>query len=135
MLRVRASTFFSRQTYLPLLALSSSSNLYIVNPPILDRFDTSLNTSTSTTLQPQLSIMPAKRVHGGAAPRPKGYFATAYDTVTAPDNQAVVRSLTVFGVCPPPPSHIVPFALFVLTRIQAAVGFLASPFADFLLPP
>lgn len=45
--------------------------------------------------------MPPKRIHGekGSARRaPKGYFQATYDTLTAPDNAAVVRSVALFGV-------------------------------------
>ncbi|KAI1841370.1 hypothetical protein JX265_013470 [Neoarthrinium moseri] len=45
---------------------------------------------------------------------PKGTFGAAYETITSPENAAVVRSVAVFG---------------------AAVAFLSSPWAEFLLPP
>lgn len=32
-------------------------------------------------------------------PAPKGYFSTAYSTLTSPENASVVRSVAVFGVC------------------------------------
>jgi len=31
--------------------------------------------------------------------QPKGYFSTAYNTLTSPENASVVRSVAVFGVC------------------------------------
>jgi hypothetical protein len=31
-------------------------------------------------------------------PAPKGYFASAYSTLTSPENASVVRSVAVFGV-------------------------------------
>ena len=57
--------------------------------------------------------MPARRIQvesGGlrGAPAPKGMFASAYDSLTSPDNAGMVRSVAVFGVCaiwarfPPP---------------------------------
>ncbi|KAG0652483.1 hypothetical protein D0Z07_0066 [Hyphodiscus hymeniophilus] len=30
-------------------------------------------------------------------PAPKGYFSTAYNTLTSPENASVVRSVAVFG--------------------------------------
>jgi hypothetical protein len=33
--------------------------------------------------------------------QPKGYFSSAYNTVTSPENSSVVRSIAVFGVCFP----------------------------------
>lgn len=36
-------------------------------------------------------------------PAPKGYFASAYRTLTSPENASVVRSVAVFGVCDSPP--------------------------------
>ncbi|KAH9885715.1 hypothetical protein F4778DRAFT_787110 [Xylariomycetidae sp. FL2044] len=45
---------------------------------------------------------------------PKGYFGKAYDTITSSENQSIVRSVAVFGT---------------------AVAFLASPWAELLLPP
>ncbi|KAH6649180.1 hypothetical protein BKA67DRAFT_662095 [Truncatella angustata] len=44
----------------------------------------------------------------------KGTIGSAYDAITSPENAAVVRSVAVFG---------------------AAVAFLASSWADLLLPP
>jgi hypothetical protein len=32
---------------------------------------------------------------------PKGYFSSAYSTLTSPENASVVRSIAVFGVCFP----------------------------------
>ncbi|KAG5930144.1 hypothetical protein E4U42_002883 [Claviceps africana] len=56
-----------------------------------------------------------RRIHGEKSRRaPKGYFAATYDTLTSPDNAAVVRSIAMFG---------------------AAVTFLASSWAELLLPP
>jgi len=31
-------------------------------------------------------------------PAPKGYFSSAYGTLTSPENASVVRSIAVFGV-------------------------------------
>ncbi|TWU71962.1 hypothetical protein ED733_001438 [Metarhizium rileyi] len=45
---------------------------------------------------------------------PRGFLASTYDTLTSPDNAAVVRSIAMFG---------------------AAVTFLASPWGELLLPP
>ncbi|KAI0018633.1 hypothetical protein F4780DRAFT_781166 [Xylariomycetidae sp. FL0641] len=51
---------------------------------------------------------------GGGRPRPsKGVVRSTYDTLTSPENAAAVRSVAVFG---------------------AAVAFLASPLAEYLLP-
>ncbi|KAG6022519.1 hypothetical protein E4U19_004984 [Claviceps sp. Clav32 group G5] len=59
--------------------------------------------------------MPPKRIHGEKSRRaPKGYFASTYDTLTSPDNSAVVISIAAFG---------------------AAVTFLASSWGELLLPP
>ncbi|KAK2068809.1 hypothetical protein P8C59_003429 [Phyllachora maydis] len=45
---------------------------------------------------------------------PKGVLRSTYDALTSPDNAAVVKSLTAFGV---------------------AVAFLVSPWAEFLNAP
>ncbi|KEY68252.1 hypothetical protein S7711_04783 [Stachybotrys chartarum IBT 7711] len=61
--------------------------------------------------------MPPKRISvekAGSRRAPKGVFASTYDTLTSPDNAAVVRSIAVFGV---------------------AVAFFSSSFAEYLLPP
>ncbi|KAI0121033.1 hypothetical protein BJ170DRAFT_688449 [Xylariales sp. AK1849] len=50
----------------------------------------------------------------GRRSAPKGFLSSTYETVTSSENAAVVRSVAVFG---------------------AAVAFLASPWAEFLLPP
>lgn len=43
--------------------------------------------------------MPPKRIHGEKSRRaPKGYLASTYDTLTSPDNSAVVLSIAAFGV-------------------------------------
>ncbi|KAG5979073.1 hypothetical protein E4U55_005598 [Claviceps digitariae] len=56
-----------------------------------------------------------RRIHGEKPRRaPKGYVASAYDTLTSPDNATFVRSIALFG---------------------AAVTFLASPWGELLLPP
>ncbi|KAF7892213.1 uncharacterized protein EAF01_010293 [Botrytis porri] len=44
----------------------------------------------------------------------KGYFASTYGALTAPENASVVRSIGVFGV---------------------AVAFFASSWSEYLLPP
>ncbi|KAG6323045.1 hypothetical protein E4U22_007193 [Claviceps purpurea] len=42
--------------------------------------------------------MPPKRIHGEKSRRaPKGYLASTYDTLTSPDNSAVVLSIAAFG--------------------------------------
>ncbi|KAK1752291.1 hypothetical protein QBC47DRAFT_405495 [Echria macrotheca] len=41
--------------------------------------------------------MPPKAI-SGRSKAPKGYFRVAYDTVTSPDNAALVKSITAFGV-------------------------------------
>ncbi|GAB0132905.1 hypothetical protein EsDP_00001326 [Epichloe bromicola] len=59
--------------------------------------------------------MAPKRIHGEKPRRaPKGFLASTYDTLTSPDNAAVVRSIAMFG---------------------AAVTLLASPWGELLLPP
>ncbi|CAD6440369.1 hypothetical protein OCU04_008724 [Sclerotinia nivalis] len=52
---------------------------------------------------------PARRT-----PQPKGYFASTYSALTAPENASVVRSIGVFGL---------------------AVAFFSSSWSDYLLPP
>jgi len=47
-------------------------------------------------------------------PAPKGYVASAYNSLTSPENATVVRSIAVFGV---------------------AVAFFSSSWSEFLLPP
>ncbi|GAO15579.1 hypothetical protein UVI_02050120 [Ustilaginoidea virens] len=44
--------------------------------------------------------MAPKRISGEKASRrpPKGLFVSAYETLTSPDNAAVVRSIALFGV-------------------------------------
>ncbi|KAG4031774.1 hypothetical protein MFRU_008g01360 [Monilinia fructicola] len=51
---------------------------------------------------------------GRRAPQPKGYFASTYTALTAPENASVVRSIGVFGL---------------------AVAFFSSSWSDYLLPP
>ncbi|RDA84737.1 hypothetical protein CP532_5253 [Ophiocordyceps camponoti-leonardi (nom. inval.)] len=60
--------------------------------------------------------MPPKRSQITSANRrgPKSFFSSAYETLTAPENASVVRSIAMFG---------------------AAVAFLASPWSSILLPP
>ncbi|KAH7313796.1 hypothetical protein B0I35DRAFT_480454 [Stachybotrys elegans] len=60
--------------------------------------------------------MPVKRVQDRSAGRraPRGVVGATYDTLTSPENAAVVRSIAIFGV---------------------AVTFFASSWAEFLLPP
>ncbi|RDA95540.1 hypothetical protein CP533_1185 [Ophiocordyceps camponoti-saundersi (nom. inval.)] len=60
--------------------------------------------------------MPPKRPQNLPASRraPKSFFTSAYETLTAPENASVVRSIAMFG---------------------AAVAFLASPWSSILLPP
>lgn len=43
--------------------------------------------------------MAPKRIHGEKPRRaPKGFLASTYDTLTSPDNAAVVRSIAMFSV-------------------------------------
>ncbi|KAF7947065.1 uncharacterized protein EAE97_004314 [Botrytis byssoidea] len=46
--------------------------------------------------------------------QPKGYFASTYTALTAPENASVVRSIGVFGI---------------------AVAFFSSSWSEYLLPP
>ncbi|KAI0376185.1 putative TOM core complex subunit Tom6 [Hypomontagnella monticulosa] len=55
--------------------------------------------------------MPPKRVTGRSN---KGLISSTYETLTSPENAAVVRSVAFFG---------------------AAVAILASPWSEYLLPP
>jgi hypothetical protein len=59
----------------------------------------------------KIVVQPATTSRRGA---PKGYLASTYQTLTAPENASVVRSVAVFG---------------------AAVAFFASGWSDLLLPP
>ncbi|ORY54965.1 uncharacterized protein BCR38DRAFT_491315 [Pseudomassariella vexata] len=60
--------------------------------------------------------MPTKRIQSDSrrASQSRGYIGLTYDTITSPDNATMVRSIAIFG---------------------AAVAFIASPWAEFLLPP
>ncbi|KAH8431129.1 putative TOM core complex subunit Tom6 [Aspergillus melleus] len=58
--------------------------------------------------------MPAKQVVVSSGRPQKGFFASAYDEITHPENATVVRSLLVFG---------------------AGVAFLHSSLGELLLPP
>ncbi|ROV98564.1 hypothetical protein VSDG_04350 [Cytospora chrysosperma] len=62
--------------------------------------------------------MPPKRVvyvqPGGSRRQPKGYFASTYDTLTSPENSAMVKAIASFA---------------------AGVAFLGSSWGEFLLPP
>ncbi|ROV87182.1 hypothetical protein VMCG_10654 [Cytospora schulzeri] len=62
--------------------------------------------------------MPPKRVvyvqPGGSRRQPKGYFASTYDTLTSPENSAMVKAIASFTV---------------------GVAFLGSSWGEFLLPP
>lgn len=46
--------------------------------------------------------MPPKRVvyvqPGGSRRQPKGYFASTYDTLTSPENSAMVKAIASFAV-------------------------------------
>ncbi|PHH70488.1 hypothetical protein CDD80_5987 [Ophiocordyceps camponoti-rufipedis] len=55
----------------------------------------------------QINVPPPRRAQ-------RGYFTSVYETLTAPENASVVRSIAMFG---------------------AAVAFLASPWSSILLPP
>jgi len=62
-----------------------------------------------THIHPRTTIMPPKQQRivvqkaDARRPAPKGYFSSAYNTLTSPDNASVVRSVAVFGVCFPHP--------------------------------
>lgn len=77
--------------------------------------------------------MPSKRivVERGSRSQPKGYMASTYEMLTSSENAAVVRSFGLFGVsrilCAYIPSQ--------LTSSKAAVAFLHSSWAEYLLPP
>lgn len=49
--------------------------------------------------------MPPKKVYveRGVVPgrrlQPKGYFASAYETLTSPENSGMVKAVAAFGVC------------------------------------
>ena len=81
--------------------------------------------------------MPAKQVVVSSGRPQKGFFASAYDEITHPENATVVRSLLVFGVsCH---SDFVVYLVLseVLTvfLVQAGVAFLHSSLGELLLPP
>lgn len=90
--------------------------------------------------------MPPKKVYiqsAGARRQPKGFFASTYDTLTSPENSAMVKAIASFGVslaCPPPrlSHHQISSsnwnADYFLT-LQVGVTFLASSWGEFLLPP
>ncbi|KAG8168810.1 hypothetical protein KVR01_001559 [Diaporthe batatas] len=61
--------------------------------------------------------MPPKKVYvqpAGSRRQPKGFLASTYDTLTSPENSAMVKAIASFGV---------------------GVTFLASSWGEFLLPP
>ncbi|KAJ4396329.1 hypothetical protein N0V93_000548 [Gnomoniopsis smithogilvyi] len=63
--------------------------------------------------------MPPKKVYverglGSGKRIQKGYFRSTYDTLTSPENSAMVKSVAAFGV---------------------GVAFLATSWGEFLLPP
>jgi len=45
-------------------------------------------------------------------PAPKGYFVSAYNTLTSTENVSVVRSIAIFGVCPPLYPWAAPYIAF-----------------------
>lgn len=55
--------------------------------------------------------MPPKRVvyvqPGGSRRQPKGYFASTYDTLTSPENSAMVKAIASFTV------RLLPFLPFL----------------------
>lgn len=60
---------------------------------------------------------PRQIVHvekAGAPAKAKGFFRSTYDTLTSPDNASVVKGIAAFAV---------------------GTAFLASSWAEFLLPP
>ncbi len=84
--------------------------------------------------------MPPKKVTiEGARPRRRaskgGYLRVTYDTITSPENASVVRSVAIFGVR----IELVPGPFLAqrayICLLQAAIAFLASPLAEFLLAP
>lgn len=48
-------------------------------------------------------------------PAPKGYFSSAYNTLTSPENASVVRSIAVFGV-----SYTLPYSVLSLVYLRPA---------------
>ncbi|PSR89019.1 hypothetical protein BD289DRAFT_431301 [Coniella lustricola] len=63
--------------------------------------------------------MPPKRViaergYGSGKRIEKSYFSSTYETLTSPENSAMVKAIAAFGV---------------------GVAFLSSSFGEFLLPP
>ncbi|KAF3761071.1 hypothetical protein M406DRAFT_324626 [Cryphonectria parasitica EP155] len=63
--------------------------------------------------------MPPKRVivergYGSGKRIQKGYFASTYETLTSPENSAMVKAIASFGV---------------------GVAFLSTSWGEFLLPP
>ncbi|POS74095.1 hypothetical protein DHEL01_v207513 [Diaporthe helianthi] len=60
--------------------------------------------------------MPPKKVYiqsSGSRRQPKGFFASTYETLTSPENSAMVKAIAAFGV---------------------GVTFLSSSWGEFLLP-
>lgn len=64
----------------------------------------------------------------------KGLLGSTYETVTSSENAAVVRSVAVFGVSKQEFSLHLRYSRLIY-YIQAAVAFLASSWAELLLPP
>lgn len=89
------------------------STLQKIAVPILDLtsalvqlFATSFFSPTPVDiLKPQPTAkMPPKKVYverglGSGRRVQKGYFRSAYDTLTSPENSGLVTAITVFGVC------------------------------------
>ncbi|TVY29686.1 hypothetical protein LHYA1_G000862 [Lachnellula hyalina] len=65
-------------------------------------------------MPPKVQRIPIQAATSSRRSAPKGYFASTYNTLTAPENASVVRSVAVFG---------------------AAVALFASSWSEFLLPP
>lgn len=90
--------------------------------------------------------MPPKKVYverglGSGRRIQKGYIASTYETLTSPENSAMVKAIAAFGVSLRLPVHpttresTLVFGHSLTNMVQAGVAFLASPFGEFLLPP
>lgn len=93
---------------------------------------------TASTISSTPTTMPPKYVTGGRRVAPKGYFRSTYDTLTSSENAAVVKSIAAFGVSNPVSSATTSFgsarlARLMLTTVQAAVTFLSSNWAEWIL--
>jgi hypothetical protein len=78
----------------------------------------------------------APKQHIVAAGRPqKGFFASAYEEITRPENATIVRSIVVFGVSPPKCCWLDRVSACLTCFLQAGVAFLHSSLSELLLPP